>query len=260
MISSSESNSELSEKRLSPHLQDLIDGANNSVGTLKEQILEIYHQAVKEGFTPHQAKLLIKERVLAKVAPSYIYKVLPEESKRAYISQEKNENLKNISNSERNQSFENLQESNQKEVKNSKSLIGDNLENSQEDEQNVVNITDSYQVQNAESIGEEKNLPESEHQLPSQEDDLAKSEDQVLVTYENQKLRTELNEARHIINQQAEKIDQLSIKQIKTFGHKYTFPFDFEAPNGTIFPVLVTVFPDKQTGWVIFDKKRGANQ
>ena len=44
----------INEKRLSPHLQDLIDGANNSVGTLKEQILEIYHQAVKEGFTPHQ--------------------------------------------------------------------------------------------------------------------------------------------------------------------------------------------------------------
>ena len=128
MISSIASNSELSEKRLSPHLQDLIDGANNSVGTLKVQILEIYNQAVKEGFTPHQAKLLIKERVLAKAAPSYIYKVLPEESKRAYISQEKNENLKNISNSERDYSFENLQESNQKEVKNSKSLIGDNWE------------------------------------------------------------------------------------------------------------------------------------
>ncbi|HSF50876.1 MAG TPA: hypothetical protein VLA74_08970 [Nitrososphaeraceae archaeon] len=134
----------MSEKKISQHLQDLIDAANNSVGTLKEQILEIYHQAVKEGFTPHQAKLLIKERVLAKAAPSYIYKVLPEESKRAYISQQKNKNLENISNSERDHFLENLQESNQKEVKNSKSLIGDNLENSQEDEQNVVNITDSF--------------------------------------------------------------------------------------------------------------------
>ena len=88
MVSNSESNIELNEKRISQHLQDLIDAANNTVGTIKEQILEIYHQAVKEGFTPHQAKLLIKERVLAKAAPSYFYKVLPEESKRTYISQE----------------------------------------------------------------------------------------------------------------------------------------------------------------------------
>jgi hypothetical protein len=61
-------------------------------------------------------------------------------------------------------------------------------------------------------------------------------------------LRTELNEARQIINQQAEKIEQLSIKQIKTFGHKFTFPFDLESPDGTLVPVLVTAFPDKQTG------------
>ena len=263
MISSSESNIELNEKRISQHLQDLIDAANNTVGTIKEQILEIYHQAVKEGFTPHQAKLLIKERVLAKAAPSYIYKVLPEESKRAYISQEKNENLKNISNSESDHFVENLQESNQKEVKNLKSLIGDNVENPQETEQNTEIITDPYQLQDAESIGEEvKDISESEpeQQLPPQEADDSKSRDQILVTYEIQKLRTELNEARQIINQQAEKIEQLSIKQIKTFGHKFTFPFDFESPDGTIVPVLVTAFPDKQTGYVIFDKKRGANQ
>jgi hypothetical protein len=240
MISSRESNIDLSEKRISQHLQDLIDAANNSVGTLKEQILEIYYQAVKEGFTPHQAKLLIKERVLAKAAPSYIYKVLPEESKRTYISQENKENSENISSS----------------------IQRDILKDSQETNQNIENITDSsYQGQKAESIGEEfKGVSESEQQqLPPKEDDQRNSEDQILVTYEIQKLRTELKEARQIIDQQAEKIDQLAIKQVKTFGHKFTFEFDFEAPNGIIFPVLVTVFPDKQTGWVIFDKKRGAN-
>ena len=232
MVSNSESNIELNEKRISKHLQDLIDGANNSVGTLKVQILEIYHQAVKEGFTPHQAKLLIKERVLAKAAPSYIYKVLPEESKRTYISQENKENIVNISSS----------------------IQRDILENSQETEQNIKIITDSYQLQDTESISE------PEQQLPPQEDDDSKSDDQILVTYEIQKLRTELNEARQIINQQAEKIEQLSIKKVKTFGHHFTFAYDFEAPNGTIFPYLVTVFPDKETGWVKFDKKRGENQ
>ena len=239
MISSSESNIELNEKRISQHLQDLIDAANNTVGTIKEQILEIYHQAVKEGFTPHQAKLLIKERVLAKAALSYIYKVLPEESKRTYISQENKENIENTS----------------------LSIQKDIVENSQEIEQNIEIITDSYQLQDAESIGEEvKDLSEPEQQLPPQEDDDSKNDDQILVTYEIQKLRTELNEARQIINQQAEKIEQLSIKQVKTFGHKFTFPFDFESPDGTIVPVLVTAFPDKQTGYVIFDKKRGANK
>ena len=239
MVSSRESNIDLSEKRISQHLQDLINAANKSVGTLKEQILEIYYQAVKEGFTPHQAKLLIKERVLAKAAPSYIYKVLPEESKRTYISQENKENSENISSS----------------------VQRDILKDSQETKPNIENIADSsYQVQEAESIGEElKGVSESEQQLPPQEDDQRNSEDQILVTYEIQKLRTELKEARQIINQQAEKIDQLAIKQVKTLGHKFTFEFDFEAPNGIIFPVLVTVFPDKQTGWVIFDKKRGAN-
>ena len=72
MVSSRESNIDLSEKRISQHLQDLIDAANNSVGTLKEQILEIYYQAVKEGFTPHQAKFLIKEFLLKQLLVIFI--------------------------------------------------------------------------------------------------------------------------------------------------------------------------------------------
>lgn len=239
LVSSHESNIDLSEKRISRHLQDLIDAANNSVGTLKEQILEIYYQAVKESFKPHQAKLLIKDRVLAKAAPSYIYKVLPPESKRTYISQENIENSENIS----------------------LSLQRDILKDSQETKQNIENIIDSYQSQKAKSKEEEpKGVSESDQQqvLP-QDNDQRNGEDPKLVTNEIQKLKTELKEARKIINQQAEKINQLKIKQVKTFGHKYTFPFDFEAPNGTIFPVLVTVFPDKGTGLVRFDKKKGAN-
>ena len=66
-------------------------------------------------------KLLIKERVLAKAAPSYIYKVLPEESKRTYTSQENKENIENIS----------------------LSIQRDIVENSQETEQNIKIITDS---------------------------------------------------------------------------------------------------------------------
>ena len=70
--------------RISQHLQDLITAANVTIrehyDTLKEQILEIYKTAKLEGFTPFQARLLIKDRVVD-VSDRYVRSVLPAEAR-----------------------------------------------------------------------------------------------------------------------------------------------------------------------------------
>jgi hypothetical protein len=42
---------------ISQHLQDLIDSANNSILTIKEQVIEIYETAKTKGFTPQETYL-----------------------------------------------------------------------------------------------------------------------------------------------------------------------------------------------------------
>ena len=68
------------EKSISPHLLDLINAANNSISTLKEQILEIYETAKTEGFTPQEARILIEVKVV-KFSDRYLRRILPDEAK-----------------------------------------------------------------------------------------------------------------------------------------------------------------------------------
>lgn len=61
-------------------LTNIINEANRNYGRSKELIVEAYHQALKEDFTPDEAKKLLLERCKI-FGKSTIYACLPEESK-----------------------------------------------------------------------------------------------------------------------------------------------------------------------------------
>jgi hypothetical protein len=209
--------------RISQHLKDLIDAANDTIrehyDTLKEQILEIYKTAKLEGFTPFQARLLIKDRVVD-VSDRYVRSVLPAEA--------------------RDQSKKNLY-----------------IKHDAED-------VPHHSLNNSgKSEGEEQEVPEQEslHDLPEptqelEPDDPKKSEDRVLDPYEINTLKSDLERARKIIREQTEQIQRLSIKQVKTFGHKFNYNTDLQYPKGTFIPIIITSFPDKERAYAIFDEKR----
>ena len=97
-------------------------------------------------------------------------------------------------------------------------------------------------------------LPEPTQDL--EPDDPRKGEDRVLDSNEINTLKSDLERARKIIREQTERIQQLSIKQVKTFGHKFNYNTDLEYPKGTFIPIIITSFPDKETAYAIFDEKR----
>lgn len=53
-----------------------------------------------------------------------------------------------------------------------------------------------------------------------------------------------------------QQIEKLQIKSVKTFGKKFNFNTELELPNHEFLPLIVTVFPDKEEGYVRIDKKR----
>lgn len=213
--------------RISQHLQDLIDAANVTIrehyDTLKEQILEIYKTAKLEGFTPLQARLLIKDRVVD-VSDRYVRSVLPAEA--------------------RDQSKKNLYIKHDAEHVPHHSLNTSGESEGEEQEEEVP-----------------EQIQKSLHDLsePTQElepDDPRKGEDRVLDSFEINTLKSDLERARKIIRKQTEQIQQLSIKQVKTFGHKFNYNTDLEYPKGTFIPIIITSFPDKEMAYAIFDEKR----
>ena len=120
----------------------------------------------------------------------------------------------------------------------------------------------------SESEGEEEQeeeVPEQEqkslHDIPEptqelEPDDPRKDEDRILESYEINTLKSDLERARKIIREQTEQIQQLSIKQVKTFGHKFNYKTDLQYPKGTFIPIIITTFPDKETAYAIVDEKR----
>ncbi len=215
--------------RISQHLQDLIDSANVTIrehyDTLKEQILEIYETAKLEGFTPFQARLLIKDRVVD-VSDRYVRSVLPAEAK--------------------DQSKKNLYIKHDAEHVPHHSL-NTGSEKGEEQEKEVPE-----QEQEQKSLHD---LQESTQEL--EPDDPRKGEERALDSYEINTLKSDLERARKIIREQTEQIQQLSVKQVKTFGHKFNYNTDFEYPKGTFIPIIITSFPDKEIAYAIFDEKRG---
>lgn len=66
---------------ISPRLTNLIAEANFTLENAKEKILAVYNYAVQnDGFTPIEARKLIKEKVV-NVTDRYIREVLPEEAR-----------------------------------------------------------------------------------------------------------------------------------------------------------------------------------
>jgi len=68
------------KKEVSIKLQNLLEEVNQSFGHAKEVIMDVYTQALAEGFTPKEAKNLLLSSVKT-VSPRTIYYYLPAESK-----------------------------------------------------------------------------------------------------------------------------------------------------------------------------------
>ena len=67
-------------KPISSFLQELIDEANASIETSKTKIMNVYEQALSEGFTPFTARKLVEEKIV-NVSKRYIRELLPEDAK-----------------------------------------------------------------------------------------------------------------------------------------------------------------------------------
>ena len=242
-------NTELSEKRISQHLEDLIDTANVTIrehyGLLRDQILEIYQQAKLEGFTPIQARLLIKDRVVD-VTDRYVRQVLPvEASDSRFANKPKPKKPKNNP------------YINQVEAE----LVPPthNLNTSSASSSSSTTTTTTDQQQPQQPTQQDQGLS-SEYTTTTGERGGKVGDQQQTIsvnTYEIQVLKSDLERARKIIRDQTEQIQQLSIKQVKTFGHKFNYNTDLQYPQGTFIPIIITSFPDKEYAYAIFDEKRG---
>lgn len=78
------------DKNLSQELENLIKIANETIEksetTIKQRLLDVYNQAIKENFTPLQARNIMKEKI-KNVSDRYIRKILPQEAKRTYTTE-----------------------------------------------------------------------------------------------------------------------------------------------------------------------------
>jgi hypothetical protein len=220
---------------ISKHLQDLINTVNNSIQTVKEQILEIYDTAKKEGFTPQEARILIEEKVI-KVTDRYIRLVLPSEAK----DQSKVRN-KNINTDD----FEN----------------GDNDNN--EDEYELEKPSDFAELLPQIPAPPEQKIVDADseellHDLPEPTEDdsvqdIPKGVDDEFPITETGK---EVLRLRSVVEQLTEENTRLRIQKIGTVANKFDFEYDYEMPSGSIIPFIVTAFPDKKTGYIRLNKSK----
>ena len=213
-----------SPTQISPHLQDLIDAANNSIQTIKEQILEIYETAKNEGFTPQEARILIEEKVV-KASDRYIRLVLPDEAKDSKFANKKKVDFDT-------EDFENGDE-NEPEAE----LIPPNK---------VPKIPTAYEINDAESVEEEL------HDIPEPIDEPYNVTIDDIHTATND----EMIKLRDQIQQLTEENTRLRIQKIGTISNKFDFEYDFEMPSGSIVPFIITVFPDKKDGYIRLNKTK----
>ena len=221
------------EKAISPHLQDLIDAANTSIVTLKEQVLEIYHTARNENFTPQESRLLIQVKVVA-VSDRYLRQILPAEAK------------------------------NQKMVRKlSKNIDTEDFEDDENEEEESENIT-TEDKKIAERVPQ---IPPMKHEIKKAElieqdkekEDIIATEQQTATTTPTSSLTTnndeEILRLRNQITQLNEENAKLRIEKIGTRGNKFDFAFDLEVKD-QILPLIVTAFPERKDGYVRLDKSK----
>lgn len=216
---------------ISQHLQDLINVANASIKTFAEQILEIYHTAKKEGFTPEEARILIDERVVT-VSSRYLREILPDEAKNKKMIRHKKDEIAELAPQNLQEGSEDLQESKEKDV----------------------NIPTNYDIKDAESEEyKEKYLPEPTQELP--QDDFDQSQE---VTYDKDLVDRYVKEISRLEDELAKlnkQVTELKMQKVGTFGNKFEFPYSYEMPSGDFVPFIVTVFPDKKDGYIRLDKE-----
>ena len=75
-------------------------------------------------------------------------------------------------------------------------------------------------------------------------------------------LKQELETTKKTNGELEERIQQLSIQKTGTTTgeKKFNFEYDFELPNGEIVPFVVTVFPEKNTGFIRLNKSKAAKK
>ena len=139
-----------------------------------------------------------------------------------------------------------------------------NLEESSTPIDETLYLSTAHQIKNAESVPiTEEQTDEMLKELlkPIEEDSTSNDplqENKSYLTQQYRELQTTkqlLQEARKQIEQLNEKVQELSIKLVGTFGNRFKFNFDLEVKDQQI-PLVVTVFPDKKSGYVIIDEKK----
>lgn len=116
--------------------------------------------------------------------------------------------------------------------------------NNDADKDNKISVPTVYQIKNAE------NIKVTESNKPLQEDDPYLTQYQELQT-----TKQLLEEARMQIEEQDQKIKELTIEKVATCGKRFTFNCNLEVKDQEI-PLLVTVYPQSKSGYVMIDEKK----
>lgn len=204
---------------ISQHLQDLIDDANQSIQTVKEKILEIYHTAKKEGFSPFEARILLEEKVV-KVSDRYIRLVLPEEVK------------------------------DQSKVRTKTTTAKKKGESEQQEEEEEDN-NDDFAEHVPQIPAPKQEIKDAESTEITKESDSPDPTTDTAAPAISKTAKEEIAELEDQVAKLTKEVISLRIAKVTTFGNKFDFEYDYELPNGEIVPFIVTCFPDKKTGYIL---------
>ena len=125
------------------------------------------------------------------------------------------------------------------------------------------NLPTIYQTKHAENIkikeekanGNIKDLPNSTKEYFLSNKTLQENNPYLTQYQELQTTKQLLDEARIQIEEQDQKIKELSIEKVGTYVNRFTFTFDLEVKDQEI-PLLITVFPHNRSGYVMIDEKK----
>lgn len=210
---------------ISDHLQSLIDNVNGKIKTLKSEILEIYETAKLEGFTPLEARMLIKVKVID-VSDGYLRRILPDEAK------------------------------DQSKVRHKLPQQQEIEEQDDEDEFELETPQDFIKKEDPEIPSLPNNIVDAE---TTELKDLPEPKDEIPVHYEGKDLANQgeqINKLLDQIQKLTKENTELRMKQIGTLSVKFDFEYDYEMPSGDIVPFIVTVFPDKKDGYIRLNKAK----
>lgn len=194
------------EKSISPILSNLIAEANFTIEqqetTLKEKLLAVYDQAIKEEFSPKEARKLMEEKI-PKVSDRYIREVLPDEAK--------NLNMKRLPKPKTEDENCGTVPQNDEELEDGIIIPDENRDRSKD---NKIEIKTAYEIQEAESSTTSDD-DEDQDQEQQENEPFSETQNYINQIREFDTTKQLLVQAREKIEEQDKKINELEIQLAK---------------------------------------------